>query len=143
MAAKKKTLVVSTKLWVRASPAKVWAALTNERQLARWYTKADKNQLRKGGNWGFRGGQSTGRVVELKRNKRFVHTQQDDPKWPVMKLDYSIEKVGKVSCLTITHSGFGSNRPLRQHWVGAWPFISQNLKTLLETGKPMWEGTWA
>lgn len=143
MTSKKKPLVISTKLWVRASPAKVFAALTNGRQLTRWYTKADKNPLRKGGRWGFRDGKSTGHVVELKRNKRFVHTQKDDPKWPAMKIDYAIEKSGRITRLTITHSGFGSNREIWQCWVGAWPFISQNLKTLLETGKPMWEGTWA
>ncbi|MBE7465328.1 MAG: SRPBCC domain-containing protein [Planctomycetes bacterium] len=139
----KRPLVITTRLWVRATPAQVWKALTHDKTLARWYTAPHKHALRKGGAWDFREGKTTGRVVTLERNKRLVHTQKDDPAWPAMKLEYTIEPSGRITTLTIKHSGFGSHKELHQNWVHAWPFISQNLKTLLETGTPLCEGTWA
>lgn len=130
-------------LWLRASPAKVWAALTEDRRLARWYTAAHDHVLKKGGNWGFRDGKSTGRVVELKRRARLVHTQKDDPDYPTMKIEYTIKPWGKDSTLHIRHSGFGSNAFVLKCWKGAWPFFGNQLKTLLETGRPLREGSWA
>ena len=130
-------------LWLRATPAKVWKALTDERQLARWYTRAHQHDLRKGGNWAFRVGQSTGRVLALRRNKLLAHSQKDDPKYPNMRIEYSIEKMGKVTVLKIRHSGFGKNKMVYDCWAGAWPSFSCNLKTLLETGAPLWEGSWS
>lgn len=130
-------------LWLRAKPAQVWAALTDDRRLARWYTGAHEHVLRKGGTWGFRGGKSTGRVLELKRNAHFVHSQKDDPDYPTMKLEYTIKPWGKDSTLNIRHSGFGSNKFVLKCWKGIWPFLGNQLKTFLETGKPLREGTWS
>jgi uncharacterized protein YndB with AHSA1/START domain len=130
-------------LWLRAKPADVWKAITDDRKLARWYTAADGHELKKGGNWGFRAGKSTGRVLEFKRNARLVHTQKDDPDYPVMKLEYTIERWGKDAVLRIRHSGFGKNAFVLKCWKGIWPFLGCNLKTLVETGKPLREGSWS
>ena len=138
-----RNLVVTHKVWLRATPAKVWAALTRGSQLARWYTGGAKLQLRRGGEWNFRKGGSTGRVLELRRSARFVHTQRDDPKYPDTKIEYTISKCGPHAQLEIRHGNFRGNREVHSAWVGAWPFIACNLKTFLETGKPMWEGSWA
>lgn len=130
-------------LWLRAKPAQVWSAITDGRQLARWYTGAHGHELRQGGNWAFREGKSTGRVLELKRNARFVHSQKDDPDYPTMKIEYDIQPWGKDSVLKIRHSGFGGNAFVLKCWTGIWPFLGNQLKTLLETGKPLREGSWS
>ncbi|MBI2922071.1 MAG: SRPBCC domain-containing protein [Planctomycetes bacterium] len=138
-----RNLAVTQNVWLRAAPAKVWAALTRGPRIARWYTRGGKMQLRRGGTWNFRGGESTGRVLELRRNARFVHTQKDDPGYPETKIEYTITKLGRNSKLEIRHSNFRGNKEVYGAWVRAWPVIACNLKTYLETGKPMWEGTWA
>ncbi|MCE9582517.1 MAG: SRPBCC domain-containing protein [Planctomycetes bacterium] len=138
-----KTADVRFTLFLRATPQRVWAALTEDRQLARWYTKATGHVLKKGGDWGFRDGKSTGRVLELKKNARLVHSQKDDPEYPTMKLEYTIEKWGKDSILRFRHSGFGGNAFILRCWKGIWPFMSCQLKTFVETGRPLREGSWA
>ncbi|KAF0243471.1 MAG: hypothetical protein FD180_3361 [Planctomycetota bacterium] len=137
------TREVRLTLWLRATPSQVWSALTDGRRIARWYTPPHAHELRKGGNWAFRDGGSTGRVLELKRNARFVHSQKDDPDYPVMKLEYTIKPWGKDAVLQVRHSGFGKNAFVLKCWKGIWPFIGCNLKTFVETGKPLREGSWA
>ena len=134
----KKIGPITTRLWLKGSPAKVWRAVSTAAGSKRWYTTPKKLELKKGGRWDFVG--FPGKVLEVKAGKKLVETHQFRPNEAPSRITFLVEKQGKATLLTVTHDGFGKkNKFTWQCWSGAWDFILCNLKTYVETGAPIWE----
>lgn len=143
---KKKALPeVRVTTFIRATPARVWKALTDPKELVRWYLKPEKLQLKKGGRWDFIKGNLSGKVLKVengKKEKRLVHSFRFNfiKGEPESLVTFVVEPRGKDTKLTLIHSRFGTAKQTRGHVSGGWPFLIANLKTFLETLKPLQEG---
>jgi uncharacterized protein YndB with AHSA1/START domain len=84
----------------------------------------------------------TGEVLEIDPPRRLVLRWQNEFR-PEIKAEgpsqctFELEPSGDITKLTITHSSPRPNSKLIVAVSGGWPMILANLKTLLETGKPM------
>lgn len=137
-------------IYIQASPAKVWEALTRfERTRRYFYGHALRMELRKGGAVEYVNPKSkkvsiVGRVLEARRAMRLAHTfkfagfaRKDRPS----RVTYELEKVGRSTKLTLVHDRFGgvtrTYRTIKEGWL---PILC-GLKTLIETGRmlfPEW-----
>ena len=131
--------------YIRSTPDKVWAALTDADQMrAYWMGAHAESDFKPGSPWRlvFDDGRvaDAGEIVESEPGKRLVIKWRNEFKpefkdegWSqcVMELE---ETKGAVK-LTVTHS---MDRP-QSKFIGAvsggWPQILSNLKSLLETGQ--------
>lgn len=136
MARSKKIPALQQTLWLKASPAKVWAALTDAKHLTRWFTVAEKLEPRKGGRWDFTG--FPGKVLLFDKGQTLSHTHTAPDK-SVSRVTYRLKPGGKYTFLSMTHDRFGSSKCTRDCWEGGWPYVLSNFKTYVETGAPMWE----
>lgn len=134
---------------IQASPARVWSALTQARHLKRWYTKPHKVEARKGGTWEFLNGTLSGQVLRIKPKIEFVHSYKLTPDEPETRVRFELKplRLGGKSCteLTFVHDQLRSAKLTHQCCSdhGAWTWIFCNLKTYLETGAPITEGSFS
>ena len=128
--------------WIHASPARVWKALTQAKELKRWYTDPHKVELRKGGRWEFLGGKLGGKVLEVVPRQKLVQTYRLIPGEPETRVTYEIAERKDRTELTLVHDHFGSAKETYRCATepAVWPWILSNLKTYVETGTPMREG---
>jgi uncharacterized protein YndB with AHSA1/START domain len=124
-------------------PAKVFAALTQPKQLVRWFVARAEIDLREGGefrlSWG-PGASMKGKVKSFTSPSKLVVSWHD--KLPggrsfdtVARL--RLRKKGKGTVLTVTHEGFRSGKSWI--WVygqiqSGWAYYLLNLKSVLEHG---------
>ncbi|MCB9479321.1 MAG: metalloregulator ArsR/SmtB family transcription factor [Deltaproteobacteria bacterium] len=81
-----------------------------------------------------------GKVIEIEPQKRFVHTfigAMHETGTEESRVEYTIEPLGEIVRLTVTHSEFDGESELYKSTLGGWPPLISALKTLLETGQPM------
>ncbi|MFI6786486.1 ArsR/SmtB family transcription factor [Nonomuraea sp. NPDC050383] len=57
------------------------------------------------------------------------------------RVTFEIEQAGRQVRLTVVHDGFEPGSPVLEAVSGGWPQILSSLKTLLETGEPLPEGS--
>jgi uncharacterized protein YndB with AHSA1/START domain len=126
---------------IGASPARVFAALTQPRQLARWFVASAVVELREGGayrlTWG-PGVTMKGKVRSVSAPTKLVldwHDRLPGGKKFETVARFKLRKRGTGTLLTVTHEGFGSGKS----WVGlygavqsGWAYYLQNLKSVLE-----------
>jgi len=80
----------------------------------------------------------SGEIIEFVPMEKFSHTfNMYGSDEPATKAEYSIEEADGLIKLTLVHSGFTSESKLFNDVSGGWPLIFSGLKTLLETGSPM------
>jgi uncharacterized protein YndB with AHSA1/START domain len=146
---------------IKASPEEIWEALTTPEQAERYgYRARVEYELRPGG--AFRGfatkemleyGMSEvvieGEVLEVDLPRRLVQTwsalfDEKTTAEPPARLTWETEEgPGGVTKLTLTFET--EDAPLTASLVsgtvpeagGGWPYVLSDLKTLLETGKPL------
>jgi uncharacterized protein YndB with AHSA1/START domain len=127
-------------VFVRASPKKVFKAISQPKLLRRWLLDEAELSPRKGGRYRFvwKGGPThTGKVLEFVRGKRLTLTWE----WPeleaagVTRLKLSVLPKHGGTVLKFVHSGL----PIGERWVelygGAiqgWTYFGMNLKSVLE-----------
>ncbi|HYF47853.1 MAG TPA: SRPBCC domain-containing protein [Planctomycetota bacterium] len=138
--AKPKLQEVRIQMYLRATPARVWKALTDPKELVRWYKKPLHVSAKKGAAWNFTS--IDGKVLEVKPGKKLVHTfrfpfAKGEP-WT--RVTFLLEKHGRNTCLTLIHDRFQHGKQTREWVSGGWPFLISNLKSYLETRKPLQEG---
>ena len=131
--------------YIRATPERVWKALTDPKELARWYPNPEKLQLKKGGRWDFIKGNIAGKVRKMengKKQKVLVHSFRFTfiTGEPESLVTFLVAPHGKNTALTLIHSRFGTAKKTHGHVSGGWPFLMSNLKSFLETRKPLQEG---
>jgi uncharacterized protein YndB with AHSA1/START domain len=140
MASSKFTYVI----YIRATPAKVWSALTNPKIIEQyWFGLQIESDWRKGSKWKFYSDgelMDSGQILEIIPKKRLVRSWKNE--WlPRLKAEgrsrciYELEPAGTSTKLTITHSIARKNSKFIQAVSEGWPMCISNLKSLLEAGK--------
>lgn len=144
--APRKTRTIRQQYYIRASPKKVFKAISEPERLTRWFLKDAQLSPRKRGKYSFtwQGGYAhSGQVVEFVRGKSLTLT------WPQYdgkellgetKLKMTVEPKGDGSLLKIQHSGY----PKHERWVdlyagthSGWAYFMMNLKSVLEHGNDL------
>lgn len=152
------------RVWIRASAQAIWDAITKPEWTDRYgYTGLAEFDLRPGGAFrigagegmktaGFTGVMVDGEVVEADPPRKLVQTWRltmapELAAEPMTTLTYEIAEAGEgVQRLTVTHDLTGA--PGTATMVkgveepgapggGGWAWVLSDLKSLLETGKPL------
>jgi uncharacterized protein YndB with AHSA1/START domain len=130
--------------YIRATPAKLWAALTDPHLMKQyWFGMHCESDFKAGSPWQlvFTDGRvaDAGEIVESVPSKRLVIKWQNQWK-PEMKAEgpsrcvFEIEATDRTVKLTVTHSMEREKSEFIEAVSGGWPKILSNLKSLLETG---------
>jgi len=145
------------RVYIKAAPQAIWDAITRPEWTRRYgYQAIAEYDLRPGGSYLARAIPEhqqagmpeivvEGEVIEVEPPVRLVQTWL--PTWldePATRLTYEIAERGDgISSLTVTHELAGAPQTLAQvdgqleGAGGGWPEVLSDLKTLLETGRPL------
>ena len=146
-------------LYIGATPEAIWEALTTSTEMYGYRAKSDY-ELRPGGAFRVHATEDMramgapeviidGEVVEADAPRRLVQTWHAhfDPQTDAegaTRLSFELEPgEGGVTKLTLTHELEGAPTVAAlvsgamANTGGGWPFVVSDLKTLLETGKPL------
>ena len=128
---------------IGAPPAKVFAALTQPRELARWFVQSAVVELREGGAYRLSWGPQVamkGKVRSFTTPTKLVidwHDRMPGGKAFDTVAKFKLRKRGKGTVLIVTHEGFRSGKA----WVrlfgsvqSGWAYYLQNLKSVVEHG---------
>lgn len=133
-------------IYIQTSPEKVWDALMNpELTKQYWFGHHNASDWKVGSSWKHQMADDpsvvhiVGKVVESNPPKRLVVTwvSPDNEGNPdkTSRVTYEIEPFGENIKLTVTHEDL--YQEMFESISFGWPIVLANLKTLLETGKPM------
>ena len=127
-------------IFIRATPARVWKALTDPKELKRWYKKPLDLSCKKGGSWKFTA--IAGKVISVVLRKKLVHTFRFDfaKGEPNTRVTFELHPDGRNTALVLIHDRFQHGKQTHKWVSGGWPFLLSNLKTFIETKEPMKEG---
>jgi uncharacterized protein YndB with AHSA1/START domain len=137
--------------YIRATPEKVWAALTDPQTIKKfWFGITAESDFKPGSPWAlkFEDGSTadTGEILEAVPPRRLViRWLNEKPElkaegWSrctmeIETAEYYPDFGGKAVKLTITHElESGTGGTLIEAVSGGWPKVLANLKSLLETG---------
>lgn len=165
MATESKAGIATTQVYevyIRASPQAIWDAITSPEWTVKYaYKGAVEYELRPGGafrahstpemqSFGLPAVVIDGEVVEADPPRKLVHTyrflfNEDTKAEGFTRLTWEIEKVAAgFTRLTVIHELEGApimagmvSSPFSEMGTGGWAWILSDLKTLLETGRPM------
>lgn len=119
---------------IRATPERIWSALTEGTELERWFPLQARSEPGKGGSlWMSWDGAFTAEMKILEWDPP-RHLRTSWP-WHASITDYTIEAHGDGTVLRVVTSGFAPD-PSWEKWVDAtvrgWAFELQSLKRYLE-----------
>ena len=136
-------------LYIKASPERVWEAITQPEQIARYFYGAtfDGSPVA-GARWsGWTADHSQllndGEIYEVDPPRRFVHGWKAlyDPESavePESRITWEIEpQDGGFSKLTVIHDRLEGAPKTAAGVAGGWMMILSGLKSLVETGEPI------
>lgn len=133
--------VIETEIEIAAPVEAVWKALTDARELARWFPLDAEVEPGPGGSiwlsWGeLFEGRSTIEIWEPNRHLRTGWMQPDDDTRPVQTIvDYYLEGKAGTTRLRLVHSGFGREDTWYEEYDGTrrgWRFELRSLRHYLE-----------
>lgn len=138
-------------VFIRASPQRVWEALTSAELTRRYFYGAEvRSSFRPGDPIVYSPGEDQaethgGTVLEADPPRRLVHTFRftaaGDPEAAgdgPTRVTWEIEPRADGVCrLTLVHDDFDSETKTFRNVGNGWPFIVSSLKSLLETGEPL------
>ena len=130
--------------YIRATPAKVWKALTNPKIIEQyWFGLRIESDWKQGSKWKFyyeNELMDSGKITKIVPNKLLVRSWNNE--WvPKLKAEgtsrcvYELERMGSTTKLTITHSIARKNSKFIEAVSEGWPMCISNLKSLIETGQ--------
>jgi uncharacterized protein YndB with AHSA1/START domain len=139
-------------VFIKASPEKIWAALTKPELIAQYFHGARLDaELAPGGRWLARSPDGTqvwndSEVLEFDPPRRLVHGWRSlyAPECAAeaeSRVTWEIEpREGGYSLLTVVHDRLeGAPKTAANVSGQGWMFVLSGLKTLLETGHPITE----
>ncbi|MFI1800238.1 ArsR/SmtB family transcription factor [Streptomyces sp. NPDC020379] len=138
--------------YIEATPDKVWEALTDPGMTAAYWGHSNVSDWQPGSAWEHRRTDGSGvadvagAIVEAVPAKRLVITWavpgEDRPNGP-STVTFDLKPLGDtVVQLTVTHENLRDEAERRQA-AGGWTAVLSNLKTYLETGKPLSSPLWS
>lgn len=125
--------------YIYATPEKVWQALTDADLTAQYWGHSNVSDWQVGSPWehvrtdGSGIADVTGTVLESVPPTRLAITFGGEPPTEVR---FDIESWGEIVRLTVTHEKIPDEEAYRQLTAG-WSAVMANLKSLLETGRPL------
>lgn len=135
-----KSLTIEQTYFVRASPTKVFRALTDPKWLTRWFLAKASITPEPGTSYTFHwqgGYKHTARVLEAIPRHRLTL------EWPnrvgrvtkVTRATFELSKKGTGTLLRLRHSGYPAARPWLETYgetQSGWAYFLTNLKSVLE-----------
>ncbi|MHB8571822.1 MAG: SRPBCC family protein [Candidatus Dormibacteria bacterium] len=132
--------------YIRATPEKVWEAITRPEFTSRYFFHTSvEADWKAGSRITYRGAGGdeaiVGEVIEVVPNQRLVHTF--DSRWGEAPFDapsrvtWEITPMGETCKVSITHDRFDGETKTFHGVSDGWPKIAAGLKTMLETGEEL------
>jgi uncharacterized protein YndB with AHSA1/START domain/DNA-binding transcriptional ArsR family regulator len=126
--------------FIASTPERVWEALTNEDETAKYWGHRNVSDWTKGSSWEMvgidgRGSEGGGTIVEIDPPRRLVHTWGSENDAVRSRVTYDLEPVEGVVKLTITHDNLTADQYVSISQ--GWPIVLASLKSYLETGEPL------
>ncbi|HWD01366.1 MAG TPA: metalloregulator ArsR/SmtB family transcription factor [Amycolatopsis sp.] len=136
--------------YIESTPERVWEALTDPDITAQYWGHRNVSDWQQGSQWthvradGSGVEDVRGEVVEAVPPKRLV-TTWFDPRGPEDQVPsraaFDIQAYEGIVRLTVTHTDLADEKAKRDV-SGGWAAVLSNLKSLLETGKPLSLAPW-
>jgi uncharacterized protein YndB with AHSA1/START domain len=132
--------------YIETTPEKLWEALTSGDFTERyWFGMRLRSDWKVGSVFEMVRGDGTvsdaGKVIEYDPPRRLAYTfvnlsdkYRDDT--PALAT-FTLEPYGEIVKLTLTHEGFAEGSKFFAGISSGWPAILSNLKSTLETGRPL------
>jgi uncharacterized protein YndB with AHSA1/START domain len=130
-------------MYIRATPDRVWRAITESEFTRRYYYDNDvASDWKVGSPIVYRGDDGkesiTGEILEIDPPRRLVHTfyfpgTDESPS----RVTWTIEPRGEASLLTLVHDEFDGETVTYRSVEHGWVPILSGLKTVLETGEAL------
>ena len=144
---------VITEIEIAAPPERVFAAITDAKQMGRWWASPIcehtffEMDARVGGKWGFQTTPATqsingvaefkccGEILEFQPPTLLVYTWianwNDKPESKTI-VRWELTATGSGTRLRVIHSGLASQKVARELYRGGWPGVVDNLKKFAE-----------
>ena len=144
------TATVEYVTFVGATPERVWRALTDPEESARYWDHRNVSDHQPGSRWEHRRTDADGtvdiegRVLESEPPKQLVmdwFAPGELDTGHAERVSFELEPFRDLVRLTVTHAGC-PDEAVRDEVAAAWPAILSNLKTLIETGAPLPQAPW-
>ncbi len=125
---------------IAAAPGSVWGALTQQDEIARWWSDEARVKPEVGslGELRFRppAGVLQFEVAELDEGSK-VHwlSRQGPPSWAGTSVTWQLTPVQNGTKVVFTHDGFAQVDAGYEQTRGNWEYFLDSLKSYLETGK--------
>ncbi|HME19712.1 MAG TPA: SRPBCC domain-containing protein [Nitrososphaerales archaeon] len=138
-------LAIQQEYYFEASPDTVFRALTEPKQLTRWFLSGAVIKPKSGSSFKFawEGGYAlAGKVKKVVPNRTLVLTWPDTQKGKlyVTQVAFNISKKGEGTMLKLKHTGFKEG----DDWIwlfgaiqSGWAYFMTNLKSVLSQGKDL------
>lgn len=119
-----------------ASPARVWAALSDPEEMRQWYFDIPGFRAEPGTGFSFMGGDETTqfrhlcRVTEVVPGRKLAYTWRYEGYPGDSLLTFELEPEGAGTRLRLTHSGLETITPhhegfKRENFIGGWTYFSE------------------
>jgi uncharacterized protein YndB with AHSA1/START domain len=132
---------IELQIGIRARPDSVFAALTESRNLRRWFADSSKIEPRKGGRYSFRwegGSHHEGRVLAFEKGKTLILA------WPQhgmrTRAAFHLTAVKGGTRLLFRQTGLDRGSIQLPYFLGlyaGWVYYLDNLRALVETGRDL------
>ncbi len=130
--------------FVRVPPTRLFAAMTEPKQLVRWLCDIAELEPRKGGRYrlGWTDGPvHEGRVVDFLRNRSLrLSWEWEGVPLRTTRFGMAVAPAKGGAIATFTHSGFPRETRWAELYAGAewgWTYFAMNLKSFLESGRDL------
>jgi len=130
-------------VYIQTTPERLWRALTDPAETARYYYEATiESSWKVGEPLSYRKPDGElmieGELLEIEPGRRFVHSFHF-PGYPEKpsRVAFQIDQVGAACRLTVTHDDFEGETDTYRGVAVGWNPILSALKTLLETGQSL------
>jgi len=144
---------IVSEIHIAAPAERVFAALTDPKQLALWFTDAScpvktwRMDARRGGSYGYATGKGNhvvngvsefechGEILEFDPPRLLVYTwvanwHLDKQRETVVR--WELTPAGKGTHVKVTHSGLAQEAVAREDYRGGWPGVVEKLKEFVE-----------
>jgi uncharacterized protein YndB with AHSA1/START domain len=133
--------------YISATPQSVWNVLTSPEATAQYWAHRNESDWKAGSRWFHKDAADpgivdvVGQVLESDPPRKLVLTWQGIAPGPekeeASRVTLLIEPVENAVRLTVAHEEMNPAGRMFEGVSSGWPLVISNLKTFVETGKPM------